>query len=216
MRFASLLVYTPWRRDPENLGPGPRSIMGMVKGARPEVLERIAVRCGERRDTDFDGFFTPDSTLVPVPTSAPARVPDTLWPGLSIAEALLEQGLGRDVQKLLVRTVRVPRAHEQSAADRPRMDELVASLEWRGDFGSGLEQIVLVDDVVTRGTTFSCGTGSHPPHRAVAGSARVRRCSNDELRGCDRTPEPRDRPGGTASEWVGAPRSLSAGLAQSC
>ncbi len=124
MRFASLLVYTPWRRDPENLGPGPRSIMGMVKGARPEVLERIAVRCGERRDTDFDGFFTPDSTLVPVPTSAPARVPDTLWPGLSIAEALLEQGLGRDVQKLLVRTVRVPRAHEQSAAGRPRTDEL--------------------------------------------------------------------------------------------
>ncbi len=126
----------------------------MVKGARPEVLERIAVRCGERQGTDFEGFFTPTSTLVPVPTSAPARAPDTLWPGLSIAEALLDQGLGRDVQELLVRTVRVPRAHEQLAADRPRVDELAASLEWRGDFGSGLEQVVLVDDVVTRGTTF--------------------------------------------------------------
>jgi hypothetical protein len=101
--------------------------MGMVKGARPEVLKRIAVRCADRRDTDFNGFFTSGSTLVPVPASAPARAPDTLWPGLSIAEALLAQGLGRDVQKLLVRTVRVPRAHEQPAVDRPRVDELAAS-----------------------------------------------------------------------------------------
>lgn len=128
--------------------------MFRVKGARPEVLERVALRCGEMRDKAFAGFFTPNSTLVPVPTSAPAKAPDTLWPGLSIAEALLRQGLGRDVQKLLVRTVRVPKAHEQSATDRPRIDELVDSLEWRGDFGSDLERIVLVDDVVTRGTTF--------------------------------------------------------------
>lgn len=154
MRFASLLVYTPRSRDPENLGPEPRSIMGMVKGARPNVLERIAVRCREHRNRDFAGFFTPTSTLVPIPTSAPAKVPDTLWPGLSIAEALLGHELGRDVQELLVRTVRVPKAHEQSATDRPRMDELVDSLEWQGDLGSNLEQIILVDDVVTRGTTF--------------------------------------------------------------
>ena len=154
MRFASLLVYTPWRRDHENLGSGPRSIMGMVKGARPAVLERVATRCSEYRDTHFADFFTSASTLIPVPTSAPAKAPDTLWPGLSIAEALLGQGLGRDVQKLLGRTVRVPKAHEQSAADRPRMDELVDSLEWRGDLGSNLERIILVDDVVTRGTTF--------------------------------------------------------------
>jgi len=154
MRFASLLVYTPWRRDPKNQGPEPRRIMGMVKGARPEVVERVAVRCSELRDADFADFFTPASTLVPVPPSAPARTPDTLWPGLSIAEALLRQGLGRDLQKLLVRTVRVPKAHEQSATDRPRIDELVDSLEWQGDFGSDLEEIILVDDVVTRGTTF--------------------------------------------------------------
>lgn len=154
MRFASLLVYTPWGRDSDNEGLGPRRIMFRVKGARPEVLERVAVRCSEFRDTDFADFFTPASTLVPVPTSAPARAPDTLWPGLSIAEALLRQGLGRDVRKLLARTVRVPKAHEQSATDRPRIDELVDSLEWKGDLGSSLERIILVDDVVTRGTTF--------------------------------------------------------------
>jgi len=66
----------------------------------------------------------------------------------------LRQGLGRDLQKLLVRTVRVPKAHEQSATGRPRIDELVDSLEWQGDFGSDLDEIILVDDVVTRGTTF--------------------------------------------------------------
>jgi len=58
MRFASLLVYTPWRRDPKNEGPEPRRIMGMVKGARPEVVGRVAVRCSDLRNSDFADFFT--------------------------------------------------------------------------------------------------------------------------------------------------------------
>ncbi len=153
-----------------------------VKGARPDVLERVAVRCSEFRDTEFADFFTPASTLVPVPTSAPARAPDTLWPGLSMAEALLGQGLGRNVRKLLVRTVRVPKAHRQSAVDRPRMEELADSLEWRGDLGSNLERIILVDDVVTRGTTFLAAR--EVIHRAqpwleVCGFAAVRTMSFD-------------------------------------
>lgn len=154
MRFASLLVYTPRGRDHENRGTGPQEIMDAVKAARPDVLARIAVRCGEVRDAHFADFFTPASTLVPVPTSAPAKARDTLWPGLSIAEALSRHGLGRDVQALLVRTSRVTKAHRAEPADRPRFGELVASLEWRGNLGSNLERIILVDDVVTRGTTF--------------------------------------------------------------
>ena len=154
--------------------------MGMVKGARPEVLERVAVRCSEFRDREFADFFAASSTLVPVPASAPAKTPDTLWPGLSIAEALLRHGLGRDLQKLLVRTVRVPKAHEQSATDRPRIDELVDSFEWRGDFGSNLERVILVDDVVTRGTTFlAARTVIHQvdPWVDVRGFAAVRTMS---------------------------------------
>ena len=152
----------------------------MVKGARPAVLRRVAVRCRERADSDFEGFFGDDRTLVPVPPSSPPRTGDTLWPGLDIAEELLAEGLARDARKLLVRCRSVPRAHEQLAARRPTFDQLVDSLEWRGDLGTNLQRIVLVDDVVTRGTTFlSAQAVIHKSHPwlEVVGFAAVRTMS---------------------------------------
>lgn len=77
-----------------------------------------------------------------------------MWPGLDIANELLAQRLARDVQKLLVRSRSVPRAHEQLPTNRPKFEQLVDSLEWRGDLGADLRRIIVVDDVVTRGTTF--------------------------------------------------------------
>lgn len=152
----------------------------MVKGARPAVLRRVAVRCRERANSDFKGFFGDDCTLVPVPPSSPPKTGDTLWPGLDIANELLEQGLARDVRQLLVRRQSVPRAHEQLAENRPKFDQLVDSLEWRGDLGEDLHRIILVDDVVTRGTTFlSAQAVIHQTHPwlDVAGFAAVRTMS---------------------------------------
>ena len=128
--------------------------MGWVKDARRDVLKRIATLCKERESTVFKGVFGPDVTLVPVPRSAPRRTEDTLWPGLRLAKALHEHGLGRDVQELLVRTFAVPKTHGASGSERPTVSTLSRSLGWRGDLGSDLERVVLVDDVVTRGTTF--------------------------------------------------------------
>ena len=128
--------------------------MGWVKDARCDVLKRIAVLCKERESTVFKGVFGPCVTLVPVPRSAPRRTEDTLWPGLSLANALHRHGLGREVQQLLVRDLAVPKAHGVSGGGRPTVSTLRRSLRWRGDLGSDLERVVLVDDVVTRGTTF--------------------------------------------------------------
>lgn len=128
--------------------------MGWVKDARHDVLRRIAELCKEQESKALKGTFGPDVTLVPVPRSAPRRTPDTLWPGLSLATALFEHALGRDVQKLLVRTQAVPDAHGSAGGERPTVSTLSGSLRWRGDLGSNLERILLVDDVVTRGTTF--------------------------------------------------------------
>ena len=154
LRFAALLVYTPRFRDLAGIGVGPRKIMGWVKDARCDVLKRIAVLCKERESTVFKGVFGPCVTLVPVPRSAPRRTEDTLWPGLSLANALHRHGLGREVQQLLVRDLAVPKAHGVSGGGRPTVSTLCRSLRWRGDLGSDLERVVLVDDVVTRGTTF--------------------------------------------------------------
>lgn len=59
-------------------------------------------------------------------------------------------------------------------------DQLVDSLEWRGDLGTKLQRIVLVDDVVTRGTTFlSAQAVIHKSHPwlEVVGFAAVRTMS---------------------------------------
>lgn len=154
LRFAALLVYTPRYRDVAGIGVRPRKVMGWVKDARSDVLRRIATLCRELESTAFKGVFGPDATLVPVPRSAPRRTDDTLWPGLSLARALHEHGLGRDVQQLLERTRAVPKAHGSPGGERPNVGTLGGSLRWRGDLGSDLERVVLVDDVVTRGTTF--------------------------------------------------------------
>lgn len=141
------------------IGVQPRKIMGWVKDARSDVLERIATLCKERESTAFTGVFGPDVTLVPVPRSAPRRTDDTLWPGRSLARALHDHGLGRDVQPLLERIEAVPKAHGSSGGERPSVLTLSRSLRWRGDLGSDLERVVLVDDVVTRGTTFLSALG---------------------------------------------------------
>lgn len=180
MKFASLLVYTPNLRDPEGLGRLPRKVEGMIKGARPEALRLVARRCRERAHTVFRSIFGSDCTLVPVPPSSPPKAGDTLWPGLDIAKELVKEGLANDVANLLVRSQPVPRAHHQPAESRPKFDQLVDSLEWRGDLGADLQRIILVDDIVTRGTTFlSAREAIHRVHPwlEVVGFAAVRTMS---------------------------------------
>lgn len=152
--------------------------MGWVKDARADVLERIAVLC--KAFSAFKGVFGPDATLVPVPRSAPPRTEDTLWPGLRLAGALHQHGLGRDVQQLLVRTQAVPKAHGSAGDERPTISALSRSLRWRGDLGSDLRRVVLVDDVVTRGTTFLSARDvihSVQPGLEVEGFAAIRTMS---------------------------------------
>ena len=143
-------------------------------------MTRIAELCKEQEPKAFRGIFGPDVTLVPIPRSAPRRTRDTLWPGLSLAEALLERGLGRDVQELLERTQAVPKAHGSAGSKRPTVSTLSGSLRWLGDLGSNLERIVLVDDVVTRGTTFLSARDliqNIQPELEVAGFAAIRTMS---------------------------------------
>ena len=155
------------------IGVRPRKIMGWVKDARADVLERIATLCKERESTVFKGLFGSDATLVPVPRSAPRRTEDTLWPGLSLASALHGVRSGRDVQQLLVRTQAVPKAHGSAGGERPTISTLSRSLRWRGDLGS---------DVVTRGTTFISARDviqSVQPGLEVLGFAAIRTMSFD-------------------------------------
>lgn len=100
----------------------------------------------------------PDSVLVPMPrkTITPRRVQTSRWPALKLARALCDVGLGADVP-WVVRRARDVRSARENPRDRPTIAEHIASLELRRQRLPDANQaaIVLIDDVVTRGTMFA-------------------------------------------------------------
>lgn len=99
-------------------------------------------------------LFEDDVTFVPVPRSSPLTK-GALWPSKRISDALVAASLGRDVQTLVRRVVPVQVSHLAETGKRPEPGEHFASLEVPGDLGFDWQRkLVLVDDVVTRGSTM--------------------------------------------------------------
>ena len=91
--------------------------------------------------------------LVPIPGHTP-RYASALWVAERIAHALIAQGIGADVQPLLVRTEVVPQSSSRRAAsERVDPPEHYRTLSVQRPLAVP-ERITLVDDVVTRGSTL--------------------------------------------------------------
>jgi hypothetical protein len=72
-----------------------------------------------------------------------------------ICACLLAEGLGRDMQRCLVRTRPVPRARIAATGQRPNPPEHYDSTDVRvPGVHPPPHRITLVDDVITRGSTF--------------------------------------------------------------
>ena len=102
----------------------------------------------------FSDYFNEDVTLIPIPKSSLPQK-DELWVPKRITRALSEQGLGKS-EECLVRETPLPRSSRVSAADRPKAFQHFDSLKVR-ELLFKPKEIVLVDDVITRGAT-SLGT----------------------------------------------------------
>jgi predicted amidophosphoribosyltransferase len=126
-------------------------------GGDPPILmsERIAKAVQENMASlPFAYFFSPDSVLVPVPKSS-LMLRDTLWVPLRIATAMAKKGAGRQVDPCLIRTTAVRKAASSKASDRPKPKEHFASLSvQRRISGPPPKEILLVDDIITRGSTL--------------------------------------------------------------
>lgn len=99
--------------------------------------------------------FGSDSLLVPVPRSAPLKDPKALWPALSICQAIVAEKLALNIAPLLIRTSAVEKAAFASLGKRPSpIDHFrTTKVDARLPLDS-YRQIVLVDDVITRGSSF--------------------------------------------------------------
>ena len=121
--------------------------------AEPRTKEFVALL---QRSSTAKDFFPAGAALVPVPTSRVTTLPANTesWAGFRIARALYVAGLGSSVVTALRRSTEVASSHRASPGSRPTVAEHVNSLVC--DL-TGLEakDVVLVDDVLTRGSTFA-------------------------------------------------------------
>lgn len=157
LRFASALSYSVrgdsvdaessrnWRsrlKRERSVGDPPRPFSRFF-------AERIRGRLDE---TPFSDVLTPTATLVPVPASGLLQ-PHSLWVPFELATALVDVGLGSCVEACLKRIEAVPKSAWQSPEGRPSAQRHYESMRVQTLMYAPTE-VVLVDDVVTRGATF--------------------------------------------------------------
>jgi predicted amidophosphoribosyltransferase len=113
------------------------------------IAQTIQRRISELR---FASFFQPNTILIPTPKSSLMQ-PSTLWVPERIATALVRTGIGKDVASCLVRAKPVRKAALSAPRERPTAVEHYESMSVQGSLSKPSE-ILLVDDIVTRGATF--------------------------------------------------------------
>ena len=158
LEFGSLLSYCPRGGSSEEIQLS-RRIMRSIKNdsfvEEPPVLmsDWISSTMERRRsELPFNSFFGTNSVLVPLPRSSLLQ-PDSLWVPERIANALVTRRFGARVMPCLTRSRAVRKAATSQADQRPTPTEHFESLAVQGNLGS-TEDIVLIDDIVTRGHTM--------------------------------------------------------------
>lgn len=96
-------------------------------------------------------WFGSRPTLVPIPRSSLTNAGD-LWVSERIATAMVQEGLGGKVGSCLKRATSVPKSAYCSPPDRPKTRRHYSSFSVEALTDSN--DLVLVDDVVTRGATM--------------------------------------------------------------
>lgn len=157
LQFGALLSYCP--RGNSNEIQHSKNVMLALKGDRfvdkPPILmsQWIAQTIlNQRTNLQFFSFFQPDTILIPTPKSSLMR-PDTLWVPERIATALVRIGLGKEVVSCVVRKKPVPKSASSLPSERPTPAVHYDSMIVQGRL-SEPNEIVLVDDIVTRGSTL--------------------------------------------------------------
>lgn len=157
LEFGSLLAYTPRPETDEqrksrewmNRLKGERMMAGTPPVPTSQYLVDLLVRFLESRP--FKDYFQSEVTLVPVPSSS-LRSPGALWVPLNLSQALEQRGLGR-VAELLSRMSPLPKSATSLPEMRSKAADHLRTLQAESRLDVA-DEILLVDDVVTRGATL--------------------------------------------------------------
>jgi len=136
-----------------------RELMKMIKTERyfgnpPKLTSQwIAETVRDFRERlPFASFFRDDSVLVPLPSSSLMQR-DSLWVPERISTALVKVGLGKESIPLLVRETPVPKAAWSKPSERSKAKDHIGSMSVQKRLPEPPAQILLVDDIITRGAT---------------------------------------------------------------
>ena len=157
LEFSALLSYAP-RGDSPEIRHSKDVMIALKKdgfvGEPPILMSRWVAQTIQRNITalPFASFFQPNTILVPTPKSSLMQ-PNTLWVPERIATALVRMGLGKEVVSCLVRDKPVPKAALSVPNERSTTVEHYESMRVQGRL-SRPDEILLVDDVITRGATL--------------------------------------------------------------
>lgn len=183
IKFASLLTYVPKKRWDsldipqkrlDKLEIGQECMISLKRGHNQSnahgIYDLVAKNCVG--STMLHNFFD-DAILIPVPNSTLAKV-NTLHPSRMLAYALTRQGLGSDIAECLFRVRYVGKSAWSSPGNRPTPDKHHESMKVARMLTTP-KNIVLVDDIVTTGSTFLGAawrlTDAYPSARITAFAA---------------------------------------------
>lgn len=173
--FASCYVYSPSASDA--VSARSRLFCTLLKEGDARFLAKCAARV--RREAlaspTLGDFFPCAGLLVPVPGSVPGYR-GSPWIAARVAEALAHAGLGGGVRSALARSSRVRKSATAPSGSRPTIAQHYESMAWMLDAGAP-DDIVLVDDVVTKGRTMLAAANrvrASLPHARIRGFALMR------------------------------------------
>ncbi len=143
------------------------------------IIERILFRLEQfpfLRD-----FLNPKATLIPMPRSAPLK-PSTLWVPKRICDSLVSAGLGAETLACIERFKAVTKS-STAGSRRPSPEEHFSTTRILNSPTFPLvTDIVLIDDVLTRGSTF---VGVYPHIQRAFPSANIKCFALVSTRGLD-------------------------------
>ena len=188
LEFASVLSYIP-REGGGDLGDQSRDMMRILKDGRmigsppaplSDLLARL-IKSGVPDVADIASMLGPTAVLVPVPKSSLFKE-GSLWVPEQIADSFVRSGLGSRSARLLTRTRAIAKAATSLSSGRPRPTALdhLQTLAVQTELRSA-EEIVLIDDVVTTGSTLiGCANKllESYPSITIRGFAAMRAVSN--------------------------------------
>ncbi len=160
IEFGSLLTYAPRGTSKEaNLA---RTVMTFLKNDKvmnsgiltSEYMAQIIKK--EINRFPFENYFNSNTILIPAPKSSLLK-PGTLWVPERLTTALIKNGFGKASESCLERIKAVSRSSGQRiGANRPKAFQHFESMNVKKLLFEPKE-IILVDDVITRGATVLGG-----------------------------------------------------------